>query len=97
MDANNMIHEDFEDTQLAAVLSSLREDVEDPLPGFAERLREGIRRELRWRGRVRRLAHDPRTQYAAASIGGAIVGAAAIAVLWWRAAKRTVAEPGVAA
>ncbi|HZA27641.1 MAG TPA: hypothetical protein VE915_08400 [Actinomycetota bacterium] len=92
-----MTYEDFEDTELAAVLSSLHEDVEEPPLGFAERLREGIRRDLWWRTHVRRLAHDRRTQYAAASLGGALVGAATIAVLVWRRARRPEAEQTIAA
>jgi hypothetical protein len=96
MDQGDMTYQDFEDTELAAILASIRDDVEEPPLGFAERLRERVRRELWWRARVRRLAHDPRTPYAAASLGGAIVGAAAIAVLWWRA-RRAVAEPPIAA
>lgn len=92
-----MTYEDFEDTELAAVLSSLQEDVEELPPGFAERLREGIGRDLWWRAPVRRLAHDRRTQYAAASLGGAIVGAATIAVLLWRKARRPEAEQTIAA
>lgn len=97
MDTGDMTYEDFEDTELAAILSSLRDDVDEPPLGFQERLREGIRRDLWWRAPVRRLAHDRRTQYAAVSLGGAIVGAATIAVIVWRAAKRSVAEPTIAA
>jgi hypothetical protein len=97
MDTGDMTHEDFEDTELAAILSSLREEVEEPPVGFAERLRDGIQRNLWWRAPVRRLAYDRRTQYAAVSLGGAIVGAATIAMLWRRAAKRSVAEPKIAA
>jgi hypothetical protein len=97
MDTGDMTYEDFEDTELAAVLSSLQEDVEEPPLGFAVRLREGIRRDLWWRAPVRRLAHDRRTQYAAASLGGAIVGAATIAVLLWRRARRPEVEETIAA
>jgi hypothetical protein len=97
MDTDDMTYEDFEDTELAAVLSSLLEDVEDPPLGFAGRLREGIRRDLWWRAPARRLAHDRRTQYAAASLGGAIVGAATIAVLLWRRARRPEIEETIAA
>jgi hypothetical protein len=97
MDTGDMTYEDFEDTELAAVLSSLQEDVEEPPLGFAVRLREGIRRDLWWRVPVRKLAHDRRTQYAAASLGGAIVGAATIAVLLWRRARRPEVEETIAA
>jgi hypothetical protein len=97
MDTGDMTYEDFEDTELAALLSSLQEDVEEPPLGFAVRLREGIRHDLWWRVPVRRLTHDRRTQYAAASLGGAIVGAATIAVLLWRKARRPEVEETIAA
>jgi hypothetical protein len=97
MDTGDMTHEDFEDTELAAILSSFQDDMDEPPLGFEERLREGMRRDLWWRAPVRRLAHDRRTQYAAVSLGGAIVGAATIAVILWRTAKRSVAEPRIAA
>jgi hypothetical protein len=34
------------------------------------------------------VVHDRRVHVAAASLGGALVGAGAIAILWWRAARR---------
>jgi len=97
MEQGDMIYEDFEDTELAAVLSSFEEELEELPVGFAERLKESIRRDLWWRAPVRRLASDRRTQYAAASLGGALVGAATIAVLLWRRARRPDAEQTIAA
>jgi hypothetical protein len=97
MDTGDMTYGDFEDTELAAVLLSLQDEVEEPPLGFAERLKEGLRRDLWWRVPVRRLAHDRRTQYAAASLGGALVGATTIAVLLWRRARRPELEETVAA
>jgi anti-sigma factor RsiW len=47
--------------------------------------------ERRWVGRARRVVHDRRVYVAAASLGGALVGAGAIALLWRRAARRPVA------
>jgi anti-sigma factor RsiW len=44
--------------------------------------------EHRWAGRARRVIHDRRVHVAAASLGGALVGAGAIAILWRRAARR---------
>ena len=38
---------------------------------------------------TRVLAKTPRTGYALASLGGAAVGATAIALVWWRLARRT--------
>lgn len=84
---------DFEDSGLAATLASLRNEVEEPPVGFASRLNERMRRELRWREPVRRLARDRRTQYAAASLGGAVIGATAIALIWRRAARRADRVP----
>ena len=97
MDADDMTYEDFEDTELAAVLLTLQDDVEEPPIGFADRLKDRLRRDLWWRFPVRRLAHDRRTQYAAASFGGALVGAATIAVLLWRRARRPEIEETIAA
>jgi anti-sigma factor RsiW len=47
-----------------------------------------------WRSRVSGLAHDRRIHVAAASLGGAVVGAAAMALVWSRLAKRAVAGVG---
>jgi anti-sigma factor RsiW len=44
--------------------------------------------EPRWIGRARVVIHDRRVHVAAASLGGALLGAGAIALLWWRAARR---------
>jgi hypothetical protein len=97
MEQGDMTYEDFEDTELAAVLSTFEEELEDLPFGFGEKLKEGIRRDLWWRAPARRLAHDRRTQYAAASFGGALVGAVTIAVLVWRRARRPDAEQTIAA
>lgn len=85
------------DPSLAAVLGSFRDETEPPPIGFAERLVDRMRRELWWRYPVRRLAHDRRTRYAAVSLGGALVGAAAIALLWRHAVRRAVGTSGVPA
>jgi hypothetical protein len=47
-----------------------------------------LRRASTWVGTT--LARAPRTGYALASLGGAAVGATAIALVWWRVAKRAV-------
>jgi hypothetical protein len=83
-----LMFEDVGDVELAAALSALRAE-EVPAPdGFAGRLAAGLTRELRWRRPVRRAVHDPRTRYAALSLGGAILGAAAVALLWRRNVRR---------
>jgi anti-sigma factor RsiW len=47
-------------------------------------------REVRppWAGRARWVIHDRRVHVAAASLGGALVGAGAMAILWRRATRR---------
>lgn len=68
-------------------MAALREELVDPPDGFSTRvlarLPEGEPRSLR--GRV---AGDERVQHAALSLGGAVVGATAVGILWWRAARR---------
>lgn len=54
------------------------------------------RPDLRLRGAARRVVHDPRpvyaaTRYAAASLGGMVVGVAAIALIRRRGTRRTAA------
>jgi anti-sigma factor RsiW len=77
--------------ELMSAMSSLRDDVVDPPVGFSDRVSARLtRRDLRVRRELRRLAHDRRTHVAAASVGGALLGAGAIGLLWWRAARRPV-------
>jgi hypothetical protein len=66
--------------------------------GFAERVlaRVGSPAVL-WRSRAVDLVHDRRMHVAAASLGGALVGATAMAIVWWRLAKRAVSGVGHAA
>lgn len=74
--------------ELMAAMASLREEVLDPPVGFSDRLALRLaRRDLRVRGELRRLAHDRRARVAAASVGGALLGAGAIGLLWWRARR----------
>src|SRR2546428_11569725 len=68
-------------------LGDLREAVFEPPEGLLERL-------LATTGRprlVRRVASDQRVQHAAFSLGGAVVGAAAIGLWWWKTARRALA------
>lgn len=65
---------------------------EEPSPHFVDAVMALVARpSYAVRTRARRLAHDPRARYAAASLGGAVVGAAAIAILLRRASKRAAA------
>jgi anti-sigma factor RsiW len=74
--------------ELMSAMSSLREEVLEPPTGFSDRLALRLaRRDLRVRQGLRRLAHDRRTHVAAASVGGAMLGAGAIGLLWWRARR----------
>jgi len=84
--------------EVVAAVGSLREEVEEPAPGFPGRVvAHVLAGERPWAGRVRWLAHDRRFHVAAASVGGAIVGAGVLGLLWWRAARRGLLQPRVAA
>jgi hypothetical protein len=52
--------------------------------------------EARRRAFLYRMAADERVQHAALSLGGAIVGATAIGLLWWRVTRRSLLTGGVA-
>ena len=83
-------------------LEGLRAVEVDPAPGFLERTLQAVQAgtgpgrvvsiaELREaRNRLTSLVRDPRTGYAVASLTGAAVGATAIALLWWRIARRAM-------
>ncbi len=72
-------------------LAALRGVLEEPSPGFLGRVLSEIP-ERNWRTLAHRAASDERLHYAVFSLGGAVVGATAIALLWWRAAKRSLAS-----
>lgn len=72
---------------LLAAVRELRDEGEVPV-GFADRALETLRREIAWRRRVRRVRNDPRARAAAVGLGGAVVGAAAIAYLLRRGVRR---------
>jgi anti-sigma factor RsiW len=77
--------------ELMASMSSLRGEVLEPPAGFADRTMLRLaRRDLRLRAELRRLTHDRRARVAAVSVGGALLGAGAIGLLWWRAGRRAV-------
>jgi hypothetical protein len=67
-------------------LQSLRDELAEPPRGLLERLVEAIPEQRP--GRLSRVVTDERVQHAALSLGGAVVGATAIGLLWWRAARR---------
>lgn len=83
--------EDSRYTGLLQMVRGQRDPGELTPAGFAERTLERLERELAWRIRVRRLAHDPRARAAAVGLGGAVVGAAAIALILRRNARRRMA------
>lgn len=75
--------------ELMAAVRSLSEVTEEASPGFVTRVVAHVRAaEPRWMGRARRAVHDRRVHVAAASLGGALLGAGAIALVWWRMARR---------
>ena len=77
---------------VAAALASARHDLEPLPPQFTEHvLLQLVRPRLVLRGHVRRLAHDRRARYAAASLGGVVVAATAIAILFRRGRRSPVA------
>ncbi len=83
--------------EVVAAVGSLHDRLEVPPPGLPERaVAHVLGSERRWRGRVRWLAQDRRIHVAAASVGGAMVGAGVLGLLWWRAARRGLARPRVA-
>lgn len=63
-------------------LASMRDTGEKPGPEFLDRMLEVIPPVFADQGR--------KLRYALASIGGAAVGATALAILWWRMAHRGV-------
>ena len=70
-------------------LAFMRDDVVEAPDGFLERLLADLP-EAHRRRLLARVAADGRVQNAAFSVGGAVVGATAIGLLWWRAAHRGV-------
>lgn len=74
---------------LLGKMTSLRHQLEETPPGFtAGVLAIVAAAEQGWGERVLRVAQDPRAHVAAASVGGLIVGAVAIGVIWWRTVRR---------
>jgi hypothetical protein len=72
-------------------LGGLREVLFEPSEGFLGRVIAQIP-ESQWRALFHRVASDERVHVAAFSLGGAVVGATAIALLWWRAGRRSLAS-----
>ncbi|HEX2090421.1 MAG TPA: hypothetical protein VHI54_10935 [Actinomycetota bacterium] len=75
---------------IVAEMGALRDVVTEPPPGFLGRVLAEVPYMSR-RSVIKRVASDERFQYAAFSLGGALVGAAAIGLLWRRSARRSVA------
>jgi hypothetical protein len=74
-------------------MAALRDVLVEPAPGFLERVLAAIP-ERNWRTTVHRVASNERVHYAALSLGGVVVGATAIALLWRRAARRSLSPAG---
>jgi hypothetical protein len=79
--------------EVLSAVSALDDVLEVPPTGFAQRvlMRVGSPA-VAWRSRATDLVHDRRMHVAAASLGGALLGATAMALVWWRLAKRTVSS-----
>jgi anti-sigma factor RsiW len=77
--------------EVISAMDSLGDSLETPPPDLPDRVvAHVLEAEPRWRERARRVMYDRRVYVAAASLGGALVGAGAIALLWWRNARRPV-------
>ena len=75
--------------EVAAAVGSLRDHLEEPPAGMVQRITAGVvEPEARLSGRLRRVAVDRRVHVAAASFGGALLGAGAIAIIWRRKTRR---------
>jgi anti-sigma factor RsiW len=75
---------------IVAQMGALRDVVTEPPPGFLERMLAEVPYMSR-RSMLKRVTSDERFQYAALSLGGALVGAAAIGLLRRRSARRSMA------
>ncbi len=65
-------------------LRGLRDDAVEPPEGLMDRLLAEVPTPIR-RGIITRVAANDRVHRAAISLGGAMVGATAVGLLWWRA------------
>ena len=78
---------------LLGAVGNLKHHLEDTPPGFAAGVLAFVAAtEQGLSERVMRVAQDPRVHVAAASVGGLLLGAAAIGVIWWRTARRGLAD-----
>ena len=76
---------------LLSRMDSLRHHAEATPPGFTAGIVSFVASaDKGWAEKILRLVHDQRAHVAAASLGGAVLGAAAIGLIWWRAARRDV-------
>lgn len=77
--------------EVKAAMASLRDEVVEPPAYLVDQVIARMARpDLRARGEIRRLAHDRRAQVAAVSLGGALLGAGVIGLLWRRNSRRAV-------
>ena len=76
--------------ELVASMAALRHEMIEPPPGLLELIMTEAPQRAPL---VRRVAGDERFQHAALSLGGVVVGATAMGLLWWRLARRTLVTP----
>lgn len=74
-------------------LTSLRDQLIEPSEALLARLLANLPEAHRHRV-LHRVATDERFQHAAFSVGGALVGAAAVGLVWWRVARRVLSSAG---
>jgi hypothetical protein len=75
---------------LLSSLGSLRHHSESTPSGFTAGILALVASEQGLADRALRVIHDPRAHVAAASVGGVVLGALAIGLIWWRRARRDV-------
>ena len=84
--------------EVLAAVGSLRDVVEEPSPDLTARVMAHVHEhETLWPDRILALSRDRRVRVAAVSVGGALVGAAAIGLIWWRASHRSEVRAQVSA
>ncbi len=83
--------------EVMAAVGALYTLLETPPVGLTDRVMAHVTSPVDlWRSRVTYLAHDRRLHVAAASLGGALLGATAMALVWRKVARRAVAGVGSA-
>jgi anti-sigma factor RsiW len=84
--------------EVLTAVGSLRDVLDEPPADLTARVMAHVHEhEALWPDRILGLARDRRVRVAAATVGGALVGAAAIGFIWWRATHRDPVRARVSA